>query len=216
MDTNSGWITEAARLALDQIRDASGESESLDARKRRHTVQRLAWALGVEGDTEDKFFEREKKRAASRRDRLLMARSTWWKHRESPDIKRALVECIRAAQSWRDEETQRAQMDAQKRIVLGLAKHAEHAVVDGLLELIHDGTTRGDYRVQGIDRYIQLLSPELAERIPLQTAAIPIRTDGEMTVKGEPGGIQTDVGSILSKLFPEFAATRTAATDSDP
>ncbi len=203
-------------MALDQIRDAQGESETLDARKRRHTVQKLAWALGVEGDTEDKFFEREKKRAASRRDKLLMARSTWWKHRERPDIKQALIECLKAAQSWRDGEVQRAQMDAQKRIVLGLAENAEHAVVDGLIKLIHDANTRGDYRVQGIDRYIQLLSPELAERIPVETAAIPIRTDGEMMIRGEPGGIQTDVGSILNKLFPELATSGTAATTSDP
>jgi hypothetical protein len=183
MDTNSGWITEAARQALEQIRDAHGEFESLDARKRRHTVQRLAWALGVEGDTEDKFFEREKRRAASRRDKLIMARSTWWKHRESPDIKRALSECIRAAQAWRDDETQRAQMDAQKRIVLALAKNAEHAVVEGLLSLIHDASVRGDHRVQGIDRYIQLLSPDLASRIPAEAAAIPIRSDGELVLR---------------------------------
>lgn len=177
MDVNSGWLTEQAHAALDAIIDAAGERDSLDARKRRHTVQRLAWALAVEGiRTDDEFFVREKSIPHDdvRRDKLLTARSTWWKIRDLPDIKTARAACRAAAQTWRDEEMQREQMVAQKRVILKLAANAETAIVEGLIALIQGTNVRGDHRLQGIDRYTQLLSPELAARIPAGSTALPV------------------------------------------
>ncbi|MCK9629938.1 MAG: hypothetical protein M0R37_15280 [Bacteroidales bacterium] len=163
------WLTDTARAALDAITDANGQWGSLDARKRRHTVQRLAWALASgEVCTDDEFFVREKSIPSGdpRRDKLLTARSTWWKVRDLPDVKAAREACLAAAQAWRDGELQREQTAAQRRVLLALAKNAETAIVDGLMELIQDANVRGDYRLQSIDRYTQLFSPEMAERIP--------------------------------------------------
>lgn len=167
MDT--AWLTDEAVAALAAVRDANGKSISVDARKRRHTIYRLTWAMAMEGiRSDDDFFEREKgiPKGDPRRDDLLTARSTWWKVRDLPDIVAARIACQAAADTWRDRETQQAQTEARRQIILGLAKHSDRGVVEGLLRLIEDSSAKGSERLQAIDRFVQLLSPELAERIP--------------------------------------------------
>lgn len=166
---DDSWLTAEAVAALDAVVDATGKNDSLDARKRRYTIRRLAWAMAIEGfRTDDEFFAREKHipKDDSRRDMMLTARSTWWKIRDLPDIKAARQVCLAAADSWRDRESQRVQIEAQRRIIAQLAKNADRGVVEGLLGIIEDKTAKGAERLQAVERFVQLLSPDLAERLP--------------------------------------------------
>jgi len=191
-----GWLTDGAIQALAAIVDADGRRDTRNAQSRRHTVQRMAWAIEVEHLTDDQFFAREKALQADTRDGLLTARSTWWKIRDLPDIAAAMAACKSAARAWYDAEVQLRQMAAQRKVMLALAENAKQAIVDGLMAIIQDDEMRGDHRLQGIDRYVQLFSPEMARQIPTN-AKSGGGDDGEHTLHIELGGIDPELAKAV-------------------
>jgi hypothetical protein len=129
----------------------------------------MAWVSVVDGRAEDSIFE---KGSDGKRDRQVCARSVWyqkWKH--DPLITVALEECRKALRAWKDNEVARAETAALKRVRLALAGNAEQAIAGGLQGIIEDRSVAGNHRLQAIDRYIQLFSPELSQRIQEEGSA---------------------------------------------
>ncbi|MBN2389904.1 MAG: hypothetical protein JXR84_04230 [Anaerolineae bacterium] len=197
---DSGWLTDQAIRTLAAIVDAEGRLDTRNAQSRRHTVQRVAWAIEVECMTDDQFFAREKALHEGARDVLLTARSTWWKVRGLADIAAALEACKAAAREWHDGEVQRSQIEAQRKVMLALASNAETAIVGGLTAIIADKEVRGDHRLQGIDRYVQLFSPDLARQIPTGARS---GEDGEQTLRIELGSIDPALAEAVQRKDEE-------------